>query len=106
MSSSTRIWRPFDDWRKHFVPQGARLIAVSVSEPQKVKKYIEEMNIDHTVACDADYLMLNYFQVGVVPTFIVLDKDGKVALKVVGKREMYKVHKKLEEYFGPIEELE
>ena len=103
ISSSTRIWRPFDDWREHFVPQGARLIAVSAAEPQEVKKYVNELKIDHTVACDGDYLMLNYFQVSVVPTFIVLDKAGKVALKVVGKREMYKVHKKLEEYFGPIE---
>ncbi|GAB4158788.1 MAG: hypothetical protein Kow00107_07530 [Planctomycetota bacterium] len=104
ISSSTRIWRPFDDWAENFGPKGLKLLAASSAEKEKVKAYIAEMGIKHPIALDNDYLMLNYFQVEVVPTFFVLDSEGRIVLRVEGKRDMHLVHKKLEEFYGVIPE--
>ncbi len=104
VSSSTRIWRPFDDWAENFSPKGLKLLAISAADPDKVRKYIAELEIKHAVGIDHDAFMLNFFQVDVVPTFFVLDRQGRIVLKQEGKRDLHVVHKKLEEFYGVIPE--
>ncbi|MFA4985546.1 MAG: TlpA disulfide reductase family protein [Candidatus Brocadiia bacterium] len=100
--ASTRIWKAWDDWSKNFSPKGLVMIAVTGAPKDNVKKYLEEYAITYPIALDGDAIMTAYFRVEYVPSFIVLDKDGKVILTVVGKTDMFKVTKKLEEFFGPL----
>lgn len=104
ISSSTRIWRPFDDWAEHYAPKGLRILAISAADETKVRDYVKEMEIKHAVGLDKGAFMLNFFQVDVVPTFFVLDRQGRIVLKQEGKRDLHIVHKKLEEFYGVIPE--
>jgi len=104
IASSTRIWRPWEDWGSHWGDKGLVLIAASAAKPEKVKAYVKETGVKWPVALDGDYLMLNRFNVTRIPYFVVLDREGKVCFTLLGKRELYKLHKKLEEFFGPIED--
>ena len=104
VAASTRIWAPWADWSEHFGPKGLQLIAASGAKTEVIEKYIKDMNLSYPIAVDGNYMMLNYFQVDFLPSFILMDKAGKVVFTLVGKNELFKLHKKLEEYFGPIEE--
>ncbi len=103
IASSTRIWRPWEDWSTHFAPKGLTLIAASSAKKETTTAYLKDMDLKHAVAIDGNFMMLNLFKVGVLPTFVLLDKEGKVCFVLVGRNELFKLHKKLEEFFGPIE---
>lgn len=70
-----------------YAPQGFEVIGVSVDEsgPEAVKSFVaEQEKMTYPVVLDAEGKLANMLQTSVLPTSIIVDRDGKIVWKKYG----------------------
>ena len=76
--------------------QSLEIIAISVSEDRTiVEKFLKEHRHAYTVVLTSENEMPRQFEIGVLPTYIVIGKDGDVASAVEGDRGFSDLRKTL-----------
>lgn len=69
-----------------FAPKGFEVIGVSVDESgiESVKQFVDENKMRYPVVLDAEGKLANILQTSVLPTSILVDRQGKVVWKKFG----------------------
>ena len=63
------------------------IVGISVSEPREiVEKFLKEHPHDYAVVLSSENEMLRTYQISVFPTYIVIDREGNIAVAVQGDR--------------------
>jgi len=62
-----------------YVNQGLELLAINAGEsPDRIEKFVSSRNLSFTFLLDTDYSVANSYSVMGVPTYILIDKDGRI----------------------------
>jgi cytochrome c biogenesis protein CcmG, thiol:disulfide interchange protein DsbE len=66
--------------------RGFKVVGISIDEgeAQPVKQFVTEHKMDYPVALDPDGKLANIFQTSVIPTSVLIDRNGKVIWKKYG----------------------
>lgn len=69
-----------------YSPKGFEVIGVSVDESgaESVKAFVDEQKMTYPVALDAEGKIANMLQTSVLPTTILLDREGRIVWKKFG----------------------
>lgn len=69
-----------------FKPRGFEVLGVSVDETgaDAVKQFVNEQKIDYPIAVDADGKIANVLQTTMLPTSVLIDRNGKIVWRQVG----------------------
>lgn len=69
-----------------YASRGFKVIGVSVDESgsDSVKQYVEEEKITYPIALDADGHLANVLQTTVLPTSVVIDRNGRIVWRKIG----------------------
>lgn len=71
------IW--MQDKYPEYAKQGLELLAINIGEsPDKVEKFISLRNLSFTFLLDQDSSVADSFSVMGVPTYVLIDKDGRI----------------------------
>lgn len=67
-------------------PRGFEVLGVSVDEAgsDAVKQFVTEQKIDYPIAVDADGKIANLLQTTVLPTSVLIDRNGKIVWRQIG----------------------
>ncbi len=74
---------------REYQKQGLEILAISIDTtgaPQ-VRAYIEEFGFTFPVLMDSEFRVNDLYRVRVVPTSILIDRDGKIAQRLLGSRD-------------------
>ena len=66
-------------------PEGLEIIAFTSEKPDKVKKFLEEQDFPFTIVLDPKDTLGKRFNLNVVPSTLVIDASGKIALRYSGE---------------------
>jgi peroxiredoxin len=62
--------------------EGLEVLAVDVGEPlERVKRFVKNYNLNFPVLLDKDSAVARTYEIIGIPTYILLDKEGRVAAK-------------------------
>jgi len=64
--------------------RGLRMVAVSDEDPESVRHFMEEYSYPFQVLLDPDNVLGERFEVIAIPTTLVIDPEGKLALRQTG----------------------
>lgn len=69
-----------------YAPKGFEVIGVSVDESgvESVRDFVKEHEMTYPVVLDAEGKLANVFQTSVLPTSVVIDRNGKIVWKKFG----------------------
>ena len=69
-----------------YAPQGFEVIGVSVDESgvESVRDFVKEHEMTYPVVLDAEGKLANVFQTSVLPTSVIIDRNGKIVWKKFG----------------------
>ena len=72
-----------------YKPRKFEVIGVSVDEsgPEAVKQFVTEMKMTYPIVLDAEGKLANLLQTSVLPTTVLLDRNGKIVWKRLGMIE-------------------
>jgi thiol-disulfide isomerase/thioredoxin len=72
-----------------YKPQKFEVIGVSVDEsgPEAVKTFVTDMKMTYPIVLDAEGKLANVLQTSVLPTTVLLDRNGKIVWKRLGMIE-------------------
>lgn len=71
-----------------FKGDGFVVLALTFDKDQKVvEDLVKKLNLTYPVALDKNQMAAKYFDVAKIPTSILINKDGKILQRIVGKRE-------------------
>ena len=82
-----RIEMPFlAELHENLSDEGLTIVAVSSEDAMAVQTYLEETDVDHPfpLLLDSDSILADRFGVHGLPTTIVIDPEGRLALRHVG----------------------
>ena len=82
-----RIEMPFlAELHENLSDEGLTIVAVSIEDAMAVQTYLEETDVDHPfpLLLDSDSILADRFGVHGLPTTIVIDPEGRLALRHVG----------------------
>ncbi|HEY0141796.1 MAG TPA: TlpA disulfide reductase family protein [Thermoanaerobaculia bacterium] len=74
---------------KKYEKRGFAVVGVSVDEsgPQAVKEFIDEQKVTYPIALDPEGKLASIFQTSVLPTSVLIDRQGKILWKKYGAVE-------------------
>ena len=69
-----------------YASRGFKVIGVSIDESgvDSVKQFVEEEKITYPIALDADGHLANVLQTTVLPTSVVIDRNGRIVWRKIG----------------------
>ena len=82
-----RIEMPFlAELHENLSDEGLTIVAISSEDPKAVQAYLDETQVDHPfpLLLDTDGILSGRFGVYGLPTTIVIDPEGRLALRHVG----------------------
>ena len=73
-----------------YAARGFEVVGVSVDETgaSGVKSFVKENNIRYPIVLDAEGRIANVLQTTVLPTSLLIDRNGKIVWRQIGKIEM------------------
>jgi peroxiredoxin len=74
-------------WQQKYAARGLRVVAISMEPSDKVHKYAADKQPGYTLAVDPKGAVSGSYYVPAIPTFMVIDRDGKVVYANVGAGE-------------------
>lgn len=73
------------EFQKAYADQGLRVVAITDETEPQVRVFLKEMNLEGlNVALDADKSASKAYKVGSLPTMILIDRSGKIAVRFDG----------------------
>lgn len=71
---------------EEYAARGFEVIGVSVDESgaQSVKEFVDERNVTYPIALDPEGKLANILQTSVLPTTVLIDRNGKIVWKKLG----------------------
>lgn len=68
---------------KKYESRGFAVVGVSVDEsgPQAVKEFVDEQKVTYPIALDPEGKLASIFQTSVLPTSVLIDRQGKIVWK-------------------------
>lgn len=88
--NSLRTLPYVQEWHRRYTPFGFNVVGVHTPEfpfardPILVRQAIEKLNIRYSIVMDNDYIIWQMFKVRMLPTIILIDKDGFVRFQQTG----------------------
>ena len=69
--------------RQKYAARGFEIVGVSVDEsgPEAVKTFVDEQKVTYPIALDPDSKLASIFQTSVLPTSVLLDRNGRIVWK-------------------------
>ena len=84
------------DLYRKYAEKELTIVSISVSEDREVvEKFLKEHPVDYSVVLTTENEMPRPYQVGVFPTYIIIDRDGTVAAAVEGDKGFAELRKLL-----------
>jgi peroxiredoxin len=82
MPAMERLYRDVRD-------QGFEIVGISIDLPESaaVRSFVEERNLSYPVLLDPELAVDELYRVQVVPTTLLIDREGSVAYRFVGARD-------------------
>jgi len=88
-----------DVWNKEWAGKGARVVAISIDKDERnARQFVAKNNLGMTVWIDGPKGLARALNLPAVPTTYVIDRDGKVVLRISGSsdKELVTVREKVE----------